>query len=159
MWDVKRRLVKRKSLTKTMKAGILFHVVKLDCLTAQMSAQEAKSLEKRVELSLLMDFYGPLLTEHRRDVMRLYCDEDMGLQEIADRLSISRQGVHDAVKSASSALARYEEMLGLADRYLRIGREIKLCRELLTSVHAEPGSEAALSGALEALERINGIER
>ena len=84
-------------------------------------------MEKRVELSLLMDFYGPLLTEKRRDVMRLYCDEDMGLQEIADRLEISRQGVYDAVKTAAAALEHYEEVLGLADRYLRIGREIRAC--------------------------------
>ena len=50
-------------------------------------------------------------------------------------------------------------MLGLADRYLRIGREIKACRELLSSVKAEPGSERALADAMSALERINGIER
>lgn len=116
-------------------------------------------MEKRVELSLLMDFYGPLLTEKRRDVMRLYCDEDMGLQEIADQLDISRQGVYDAVKTASAALERYEEALGLADRYRRIGKEIRTCRELLSSVRAEPGSEGALSDAKSALERINGIER
>ena len=29
--------------------------------------------EARIELIWLMDFYGPLLTEHRREVMRLYC--------------------------------------------------------------------------------------
>ena len=116
-------------------------------------------MEKRVELSLLMDFYGPLLTEKRRDVMRLYCDEDMGLQEIADRLEISRQGVYDAVKTAAAALEHYEEVLGLADRNLRIGREIKACRELLSSVKAEPDSERALADAMSALERINGIER
>ena len=50
-------------------------------------------------------------------------------------------------------------MLGLADRYLRIGREIRTCRELLASVKAEPDSEKALSNAMSALERINGIER
>ncbi len=116
-------------------------------------------MEKRVELSILMDFYGPLLTEHRREILRLYCDEDMGLQEIADQLGISRQGVHDAVKGAAAQLMRYEETLGLADRYQRIGREIKKCRTLLSSVKADNGSESALNEALEALDRINGIER
>ena len=91
--------------------------------------------------------------------MRLYCDEDMGLQEIAERLEISRQGVYDAVKTASAALEHYEDVLGLADRYLRIGREIKTCRDLLASVKAEPGSVQALSDAQSALERIKGIER
>ena len=65
-------------------------------------------MEKRVELSLLMDFYGPLLTEHRRQVLEMYLNEDMGLQEIADSLGISRQGVHEAVKAASNQLLRYE---------------------------------------------------
>ena len=45
-------------------------------------------MEKRVELTLLMDFYGPLLTEHRRDILALYCEEDMSFQEIADQLGI-----------------------------------------------------------------------
>ena len=144
------------------KIGQLWYTltVKLISLTCcNWNLWEAVGLEKRVELSLLMDFYGPLLTERRRDVMRLYCDEDMGLQEIADQLEISRQGVYDAVKSATASLEHYEAVLGLADRYLRIGREIKTCRELLASVKAESGSEQALSDAKSALERINGIER
>ena len=31
-------------------------------------------VEARVELTCLMDFYAPLLTPHRREVMRLYCE-------------------------------------------------------------------------------------
>ena len=30
-------------------------------------------VETRVELTCLLDFYGPPLTEHRREVLRLYC--------------------------------------------------------------------------------------
>ena len=105
-----------------------------------------------------MDFYGPLLTKHRRDILSLYCDEDMSFQEIADQMGISRQGVHDAVKSAGAQLARYEETLGLASRYRQITREVKRCRVLLGSVHADDASRAALNEALEALDRISGIE-
>ncbi|MBO4297901.1 MAG: YlxM family DNA-binding protein [Clostridia bacterium] len=115
-------------------------------------------MEKRVELTLLMDFYGPLLTEHRREILSLYCDEDMSFQEIADQLGISRQGVHDAVKSAEAQLARYEKTLGLASRYRQIAREVRRCRALLGSVRADGASQAALSEALEALDRISGIE-
>ena len=116
-------------------------------------------MDKRFELTVLMDFYAPLLTEHRRQILSLRLEEDLTFQEIADQLDISRQGVYDAVKTASAALERYEEALGLADRYRRIGKEIRTCRELLSSVRAEPGSEGALSDAKSALERINGIER
>ena len=116
-------------------------------------------MEKRVELTLLMDFYGPLLTEHRSEILALYCEEDMSFQEIADQLGISRQGVHESVKAAAAQLNRYEAALGLADRYRRIVREVKTCRSLLESVQASEGTRSALRGALEALDRINGIER
>ena len=108
-------------------------------------------MEKRVELSLLMDFYGPLLTAHRRQVLEMYLNEDMGLQEIADTLGISRQGVHEAVKTASNQLTKYEDTLGIARRYMGIRREVALCREAL--------DKNALNEARAALDRIDGIER
>ena len=108
-------------------------------------------MEKRVELSLLMDFYGPLLTAHRRQVLEMYLNEDMGLQEIADTLGISRQGVHEAVKTASNQLTKYEDTLGIARRYMGIRKEVALCREAL--------NKNALDEARAALDRIDGIER
>ena len=114
-------------------------------------------MEKRVELSLLMDFYGPLLTEHRRQVLEMYLNEDMGLQEIADALGISRQGVHEAVKTASNQLLKYEDTLGIARRYTGIRREIALCRQSLDRIHTE--NTDALAEARAALDRIDGIER
>ena len=108
-------------------------------------------MEKRVALSLLMDFYGPLLTAHRRQVLEMYLNEDMGLQEIADTLGISRQGVHEAVKTASNQLTKYEDTLGIARRYMGIRREVALCREAL--------DKNALNEARAALDRIDGIER
>ncbi len=106
-------------------------------------------MEKRVELSLLMDFYAPLLTEHRRRVLEMYLNEDMGLQEIADSLGISRQGVHEAVKTASAQLMKYEETLLIAHRYMGIRREVAACR---ASIENNDPSEA-----LAALERIDKL--
>ena len=64
-------------------------------------------MEQRVELNYLMDFYGPLLTEHRRELMRLYCEEDLTLAEIADQMDITRQGVSDALNKARRQLDDY----------------------------------------------------
>ena len=47
-------------------------------------------MNERVELNYLLDFYGPLLTEHRQEVMRLYCEEDLSQQEIARETGLSR---------------------------------------------------------------------
>ena len=73
-------------------------------------------VEARVELNYLLDFYGPLLTAHRREVLRLYCEEDLTLQEIAEQLGITRQGVSDAMQKGRRQLADYEAQLGRAGR-------------------------------------------
>ena len=71
------------------------------------------SLEKRREASLLCDLYGSLLTERQREIVRLYCDEDLTLAEIGENLGISRQAASDALRKAVQSLRGYEEKLGL----------------------------------------------
>ena len=98
-------------------------------------------MEKRVEYGWLLDFYGALLTEHRLRVMRMYLEEDLSLQEIADAMGITRQGVHDAINHAQKQLEAYEAKLGLLNK-------------------AISGEDAqALVRAREALRRIEDIER
>ena len=110
--------------------------------------------EARIELIWLMDFYGPLLTEHRREVMRLYCEEDMTLAEIAEQLSITRQGVSDALKKGRAQLEDYEEKLGLAARYRALGEAAQRCMDALENVRGAEGDEPRLIAARSALETI-----
>ena len=70
-------------------------------------------MEKRIETAWLLAFYGPLLTPRQRELLALYCDEDLSLAEIAAQEDISRQGVYDAVHRAQRQLADYEARLGL----------------------------------------------
>ena len=74
-------------------------------------------LQKTEKISLLMDFYGPLLSEKQRDFLRLYNEENYSLQEIAEEYGVSRQGVYDAVSKAQKALAGYETKLGFLAEY------------------------------------------
>ena len=76
-------------------------------------------------------------------------------QEIADSLSISRQGVHEAVKTASAQLLKYEAVLGIAERYMSIRREVSICKEALEQVRTDADGQAALLRAREALDRID----
>ncbi|MFR6343472.1 MAG: hypothetical protein ACLUO4_00775 [Christensenellales bacterium] len=41
-------------------------------------------MEKKAWMTLLLDFYGPLLTEHQRRAVELSCGEDYSLAEIAE---------------------------------------------------------------------------
>ncbi|MBQ3214997.1 MAG: HTH domain-containing protein, partial [Oscillospiraceae bacterium] len=48
-----------------------------------------------LEMTLLYDFYGELLTERQKMCFELYHDQDLSLAEIAQELKVSRQGVYD----------------------------------------------------------------
>ena len=111
-------------------------------------------METRVELNYLLDFYGPLLTPHRQELMRLYCEEDLSQQEIAEQLDITRQGVFDAIAKARKQLIDYEAKLGLVERYRAQSAAAEACAEALRRVHPAPEDQAALDEALEALQRI-----
>jgi len=116
-------------------------------------------VEARVELTTLLDFYGPLLTEHRREVMRLYCEEDLSLAEIAEQLEITRQGVNDAVQKARRQLFDYEEKLALAARYRAVGEAAERALKALDGIEATDSSRAGLDKARSALNQILQIER
>lgn len=74
-------------------------------------------MAKNMEISLLFDFYGDMLTEKQRDVVELYYNDDLSLAEIAENEGITRQGVRDSIKRAESQLLEMEERLGLARRF------------------------------------------
>ena len=114
-------------------------------------------VDGRVALGYLLDFYGPLLTEHRRELARLYCEEDLSLSEIAEQLSITRQGVSDAIRKARAQLEGYEEKLGLVARYVAINRQARACMAALDALGA--GDGGAMTAARQALENILQIER
>ena len=87
-------------------------------------------MAKNLEISLLLDFYGEMLTEKQRDVVELYYNEDLSLAEIASHSGITRQGVRDSIKRAEGQLLDYEERLKLAQRF----RRIQACLDEITDL-------------------------
>lgn len=75
------------------------------------------TVEDIYEMTVLLDFYGQLLTPRQYDIMDLYYNSDLSLGEIAENLNISRQGVYDSIRKAKLALSDYEKRLGLAERF------------------------------------------
>jgi predicted DNA-binding protein YlxM (UPF0122 family) len=72
--------------------------------------------EKDLKKAYLLDFYGEVLTERKKEVLDMYYNEDLSLAEIAEQIGISRQGVRDLIKKAEEEIFFLEEKLGLAQK-------------------------------------------
>ena len=72
--------------------------------------------ENRRTQSMLLDFYGELLTDKQRECFDLHYNEDLSLSEIAEQLGISRQGVWDNIRRAEASMQEIEEKTGLIRR-------------------------------------------
>jgi predicted DNA-binding protein YlxM (UPF0122 family) len=81
-------------------------------------------MEDRVEISLLMDFYGPLLTEKQIEIMQWYYNDDLSLSEIAEINKTSRQAIHDLIKRCYKQLLSYESKLNLLQKSISREKEI-----------------------------------
>lgn len=88
-------------------------------------------MDKVYEVTLLLDFYGQLLTERQFEILDLHFNNDYSLGEIAEHLNISRQGVHDNIKRGKAILSRMEEKLGLVNKF---ARQKNMAQEILRNI-------------------------
>lgn len=91
-----------------------------------------------IEKTLLYDHYGELLTQRQRMCFELYFDQDLSLAEIAEELSVSRQGVYDNLNRAETAMRNMEEKLGCVRRTLRSRQAVA---QILEAVQGLRGSD------------------
>ncbi|MBR4609523.1 MAG: DNA-binding protein [Erysipelotrichaceae bacterium] len=70
----------------------------------------------REKNSLLLDYYGVLLTRHQQDILDEYFNEDLSMNEIADNLQISKSAVQDLIKRSLTQLNEFEKKLKLIAR-------------------------------------------
>lgn len=82
-------------------------------------------MAKNLSVSVLMDFYGGLLTDRQRGALELYYNQDFSLAEIAENMDISRQGVRDFIKRGEKQLDEFEAALGLLKRFSEISGELE----------------------------------
>lgn len=69
-----------------------------------------------IEIVLLYDYYGDLLTERQKECFEMRYYQDFSLGEIGEELGISRQGVHDNLSRAEALLRDMEAKTGCVSR-------------------------------------------
>lgn len=91
-------------------------------------------MEKLVRIGILFDFYGKLLSPKQYQVIELYYSNDLTLSEIGEVLKISRQGVFDTLKRAEDKLLKYEDKLGLVNKFYGSQEAIRESRNLAREI-------------------------
>jgi len=91
-------------------------------------------MEKHIEISMLVEVYGKLLTEKQYQVISDYYNEDLSLSEIAENNNISRQGVRDIIKKGESKLFEYEEKLQIMKKTQENEKTIQLILSQLSKI-------------------------
>lgn len=106
-------------------------------------------VEKKLQISKLLDYYGNMLTDKQRDFIDLYYNEDLSLAEIAEHENITRQGVRDSIKHGEQILLELESKLRLAERsetYFELNQKVS---ELADEIHRQCGGSSSGAKAVE----------
>ncbi len=110
-----------------------------------------------LEMTLLFDYYGDLLTERQRACLDMRYNQDLSLGEIAQELGVSRQGVFDNLSRGETLLRNMEEKTGCVRRDREVRRalsKILSCAEILKS---NP-DETVSSLAAQIVEAVQSFE-
>ena len=114
--------------------------------------------EETLQMTMLFDFFGELLTNKQREYFDLYHNEDFSLSEIAEKAGISRQGVYDIVTRAEKTLEEMELKTGVVRRWqetrLELERAGDLTRKLLMLPDLDKNAEAIVQDLYVALESL-----
>lgn len=86
-------------------------------------------MQDNLQISLLYDFYGPLLGDNMQQAVELYYNDDLSLSEVSDIMGISRQGVRDTLSRAVKKLEDFESKLSLLSRF---ENEQKILEKIIT---------------------------
>ena len=106
------------------------------------------------ELTLLLDYYGSMLTDKQKECFDMRYNQDLSLAEIGQELGVSRQAVCDNLTRTEALLRRMEENIGCVkrDRLVR-----KAARDILEAAAVlDASSDPAI---MDAVRRIRSAAR
>ena len=94
-------------------------------------------MDRKVEISMLCQIYGKLLTEKQLNIMDNYYNLDLSLSEIAENEGITRQAVRDIIKKGENRLFEFEEELGIMKKNMKQEEKIANILSELTKIQTK----------------------
>lgn len=119
-------------------------------------------MAKDLEMGYLLDFYGEVLTQKQREMLRQYYNDDLSLSEIGENFGITRQGARDAIKHGETTLKELEEKVGFAARYRRVQQKLEQLEQLVIDTRFEctgPHASITTTEYVETLTKMLEIIR
>lgn len=97
--------------------------------------------EKDMRFPLLLDTYGAMLSDRKREIIDYYYNDDYSLAEISELTGISRQGVRNSIKKSEEEILALEEKLNFVKKNEAL---TKLCKSIIAELN-DIASSAKLS--------------
>lgn len=98
-------------------------------------------MNKSVDISVLLDIYGKLLSDVQYNSLNFYYNEDLSLSEIAANFGKTRQSVFDTIKRAENALFEFESKLNFLKKSKRLEEQIEKIKLFATSIKSKSECE------------------
>ena len=96
-----------------------------------------------LEMILLFDYYGDLLTERQKLCFDMHYNQDLSLGEIAQELSISRQAVYDNLSRTEALLRNMEEKTGVVSRDQKLRKAMSVIGDTAKQLVDYPDAKVA----------------
>ena len=109
-------------------------------------------MDKKVEISMLWQIYGKLLTEKQYEYIDYYYNQDLSLSEIAENDDITRQAVRDIIKKGERKLFEYEEKLLFMKKTINQEQRIQQVLWNLTKIQKD-SSDKQVTSILEEIKK------
>ena len=93
-------------------------------------------MDRKVEISILCEIYGKLLTKKQLNILDNYYNLDLSLSEIAENECITRQAVRD-IKKGENKLFEFEEKLGIMKKNMKQEEKIANILSELTKIQTK----------------------
>ncbi|MEA4815917.1 MAG: YlxM family DNA-binding protein [Lachnospiraceae bacterium] len=98
-------------------------------------------MEKILEVSLLYDFYGELLTNKQKLIFEMKYLNDFSFSEIGENLGISRQAAFDQLQRTEKILNEYEEKLKLVSKFIEEKKLLSEIKLIISDIENSPDNK------------------
>lgn len=110
-----------------------------------------------LEMTLLLDYYGDMLTERQRVIFDMRHNQDLSLGEIGEALGVSRQAVCDNLTRSEALLRKMEENIGCVRRSRQRHKQLQSVEALARQLLQHSDTNVA-DLARKILEQVASIE-